>query len=412
MAETERQASGGGRKGNNLDDVRRNNLAAVLNLAHVRGRLSRADVTRATGLNRSTVAGLVAELVDRGLVEELEPGMTHHAGRPSPIIVPREDVVAIAVNPEIDAVTIGLVSLSGKVLKRIRYDTARIPSPEEVVNIVGAVVAGMRGELDSSFRTVGVGVAVPGLVREADGEVVSAPHLGWHGIPLSTMLSTALNLSVTTANDASTGLMAESTFGAGRGGRNHIYLNGGASGIGGGIAIDGQPLLGTSGFAGEFGHSLVNSSGTTCHCGRRGCLETEVQQAALLEALGLSRTEAEKLESMVLEQFERAEGPDPALRELVHRQVDFLAEALSNIVNVFNPELIILGGFLGTLYATDPERMESKVRDMAITGPDRDAQIARAALGLDLLMVGAAQLAFANVLRDPASISEPVELIS
>ncbi|MHA7178277.1 ROK family protein [Arthrobacter sp. Sr24] len=400
------------RRGNNLDDVRRNNLAVVLNLAHVRGRLSRADVTRATGLNRSTVAGLVAELVDLGLVEEQEPGMTHHAGRPSPIIVPREDVVAIAINPEVDAVTIGLVSLSGRVLKRIRYDTARVPSPEEVINIVAAVVAGMRGELDSSFRTVGVGVAVPGLVREIDGEVVAAPHLDWHGVPFSAMLSAALKLPVTTANDASTGLMAESTFGAGRGGRNHIYLNGGASGIGGGIAIDGHPLLGTSGFAGEFGHGLVKSNGLTCHCGRQGCLETEVRQEPLLAALDLSGTEVEKLDATLLAQFSRPGGPEPKILDLVHQQVGYLSESLCSIVNIFNPELIILGGFLGTLYATEPDRMEEIVKAKAMTGPDSDVRIVRAALGLDLLLVGAAQLAFASVLADPASIAEQEALIS
>lgn len=400
------------RRGNNLDDVRRNNLAIVLNLAHVRGRLSRADLTRATGLNRSTVATLVATLVDLGLVDELEPSMTHHAGRPSPIIVPREDVVAIAVNPEVDAITLGLVSLSGRVLKRIRYDTSRVPSPEEVVNIVRAVVAGMRGELDASFRTVGVGVAIPGLVREADGEVVSAPHLDWHGIPFSAMLSSALDLPVTTANDASTGLLAESTFGAGRGGRNHIYLNGGASGIGGGISIDGHQLLGTSGFAGEFGHGLVNSNGIVCRCGRRGCLETEVRQAPLLAALGLSSAEVEKFSSLLLEQFSRPEGPDEAVLALVHTQVEFLSESLCSIINVFNPELIILGGFLSALHATDPDRMERIVKDKAMTGPDSDVRIARAELGLDLLMVGAAQLAFAPVLADPASFGSPVVPLS
>ncbi len=395
------------RRGNNLDDVRRNNLAVVLNLAHVQGRLSRADVTRATGLNRSTIAGLVGELVELGLVEEQEPGMTHHAGRPSPIIVPREDIVAIAVNPEIDAVTIGLVSLSGRVLKRIRYDTARVPSPEEVVNIVGAVVAGMRGELESSFRTVGVGVAVPGLVREQDGEVVLAPHLGWHNVPLSAMLSSALDLAVTVANDASTGLLAESTFGAGRGRLDHIYLNGGASGIGGGIAIDGKPMTGASGFAGEIGHGLVNSNGSLCHCGRRGCLETEVRQEPLMSALGLGSTETEKLDEALLAQFSRPEGPDPELLELVHRQVDFLCESLCSVVNVFNPEVVILGGFLGSLYATDPERLESAVTSKAMIGPRNDVHFARSELGLDLLLVGAAQQAFAPVLADPASIAEP-----
>lgn len=407
MAVPELSAAKRTRRGNNLDDVRRNNLAIVLNLAHVQGRLSRADVTRATGLNRSTIAGLVAELVELGLVEEQEPGMTHHAGRPSPIIVPREDVVAIAVNPEVDAVTIGLVSLSGRVLKRIRYDTARVPTPEEVVNIVGAVVAGMRGELDSSFRTVGVGVAVPGLVRERDGEVVLAPHLGWHGVPLSAMLSTALQLPVIVGNDASTGLMAESTFGAGRGGRDHIYLNGGASGIGGGIAIDGTAMTGANGFAGEIGHTLVNSNGLRCHCGRTGCLETEVRQEPLMAALGLGSTDIEKLDETLLGQFSRPGGADPELLELVHRQVDFLAQSLCSVVNIFNPELIILGGFLGTLYATDPERMEKAVKSKAMVGPRDDVHFSRSELGLDLLLVGAAQQAFAPVLADPASIAEP-----
>lgn len=393
------------RRGNNLDDVRRNNLAMVLNLAHVQGRLSRADVTRATGLNRSTIAGLVAELVALGLVEEQEPGMTHLAGRPSPIIVPREDVVAIAVNPEIDAVTIGLVSLSGKVLKRIRYDTARVPSPEEVVNIVGAVVAGMRGELDSSFRTVGVGVAVPGLVREHDGEVVLAPHLDWHNVPLAAMLNNALELPVVVANDASTGLLAESTFGAGRGARDHIYLNGGASGIGGGISIGGTSVTGTSGFAGEIGHTLVNSNGSLCHCGRTGCLETEVRQAPLLAALNLKSTDVEKLAETLLNQLAKPEAAAPELLDLVHQQIDFLAESLCSVVNFFNPELIILGGFLGTLHAADPERMETAVKTKAMIGPRDDVRFARAALGTDLLLVGAAQQAFAAVLANPASIA-------
>lgn len=392
------------RTGSNLDNVRRSNLAAVLGMAHAQRRVSRAEITRATGLNRSTVGGLVAELVELGLVEEREPGSTHHAGRPSPIIVPREDVVAIAVNPEVDAVTIGLVSLSGKVLKRIRYDTARIPTPEEVVNIVAAVVAGMAGELQSSFRTVGVGLAVPGLVREQDGVVVLAPHLDWHNVPLAGMLGTALGLPVAAANDASAGLMAETLFGAGRGVREHVYLNGGASGIGGGIAVEGRLLKGASGFAGEFGHALVNSAGKECHCGAQGCLETEVRQDELLAALGLGKSGLEELESSLLAQVSRPEGPDSGVLEVVHRQMEFLADALRGTVNIFNPELIIFGGFLGTLYSADPHRMARLVQSRALKGSSEDVRFARAELGADLLLVGAAQLAFAPFLADPASI--------
>ncbi|MFJ6416323.1 ROK family protein [Paeniglutamicibacter sp. NPDC091659] len=395
------------RTGSNLDNVRRSNLAAVLGMAYARRSVSRAEITRATGLNRSTVGGLVAELVELGLVEEREPVATHHAGRPSPVIAPRENIVAIAVNPEVDAVTIGLVSLSGKVLRRIRHDNPRIPTAEEVVDIVAEAVADIAGELQGSFRTVGVGLAVPGLVREQDGTVVLATHLDWHNVPLAGMLGTALGLPVAAANDASTGYMAETLFGAGRGVRNHVYLNGVASGIGGGMAVDGRILKGASGFAGEFGHTLVNSAGNRCHCGARGCLETEVRQEELLAALGLGSSGLERLESSLLEQVSRPEGPDAKVLEVVHRQMEFLADALRGTVNVFNPELIILGGFLGTLFSADPHRMAGLVQSRALKGPSEDVRFARAELGADLLLVGAAHLAFSPFLADPASFLTP-----
>lgn len=395
------------RRGNNLDDVRRNNLAVVLEIGHARGRVSRAELTRATGLNRSTIGALVAELVELGLVDETEPDATNLAGRPSPVIVPREDVVAIAVNPEVDAVTMGLVALNGRVLKRIRYDTARIPTPEEVVNIVAAVIAGMQSELTASYRTVGVGVAVPGLVRAADGVVLLAPHLGWRDVPIAEMLAGALNLPVTAANDASAGVLAESQYGAGRGARELVYLNGGASGIGGGISLDGELFAGAGGYAGEFGHTFVNSAGVPCHCGASGCLETEVRRAPLLELLDLDSTRSEELEDALLAHLARPGGPDPAVVALLERQTSYLAIALRNIVNALNPELILLAGFLGTLYAVDRDRLVAAATGSALPGARDSVRFERAELGNELLMVGAAQLAFKPVLDDPASVAAP-----
>ncbi|WP_233279176.1 ROK family protein [Microterricola pindariensis] len=395
------------RRGNNLDDVRRNNLAVVLGISHARGRVSRAELTRATGLNRSTIGALVAELVELGLVDEAEPSATKLAGRPSPVIVPREDVVAIAVNPEIDAVTIALVGLSGRVLSRIRHDTAAAPSAEEVVAIVAAAVAGMRGELGASTRFVGVGLAVPGLVRASDGVVILAPHLGWRDVPIAEMLAAELQLPVTAANDASAGVVAESQYGAGRGARGLVYLNGGASGIGGGIALDGQLFEGAAGYAGEFGHTFVNSAGSPCHCGASGCLETEVRRAPLLALLGLDNTRSEELEETLLAHLARPEGPDAAVAALLERQSGFLAIALRNIVNALNPELVLLGGFLGTLYAVAPERLSGAVSRSALPGAGDGVRFGRAELGNELLVVGAALLAFKPVLEDPASVAAP-----
>jgi predicted NBD/HSP70 family sugar kinase len=389
-------------RGNNLDDVRRNNLSAVLNLVHTTGAVTRAQLTRDTGLNRSTIGALVGELVSLQLVDETEPDTTNQVGRPSLVIKPGRRTVALAVNPELDAVTIGLVALGGQVIKRIRYDTVRVPSVEEVVNIVSAVVAGMRDELESSYKTIGVGLAVPGLVRAGDGLVNLAPHLGWHHAPLSEMLEQALRMPVHASNDAAVGALGESIFGSGRGVRNLVYLNGGASGIGGGVVSNGSLLTGESGYAGELGHTLVNSNGTLCHCGAYGCLETEVKRQALLDALGLPVTRVEDLDDVLRERLADPAGADPELVALVHRQLDFLSVTIRNAVNLFNPELIVLGGFLGSLYESAPERLEGAVARSAMLGSGEAARITRSSLGRDLLVVGAAQLAFAPLLADPA----------
>ena len=219
--------------GSNSDHLRRHNLSVILGLTHRTGGLSRAQLTKQTGLNRSTIAALVADLVDRQLVVETEPDSSGQVGRPSPMVRPNPGAVGLAVNPEVDAITIGVVGLGGKVLKRIRYPTPNGASATEAVAICAAVIEGMRSELDAGYRTVGIGVAVPGLVREHDGLVRLAPHLGWVDEPLARMLIDTTGYPVVAANDASLGALAESTFGAGRDVSDLIYLNGGASGIGG-----------------------------------------------------------------------------------------------------------------------------------------------------------------------------------
>jgi predicted NBD/HSP70 family sugar kinase len=393
MAIVEVTAAG---SGNNNDKVRRHNLSVVLGLAHRTRGLSRAQLTRQTGLNRSTIADLVGELVDRQLVVEVDPDLSGHVGRPSRIVRPNPRAVALAINPEIDAITIGVVGLGGEVLKRVRYPTAHSTSAKEAVAICAAVIDGMRSELDSSYRTVGIGVAVPGLVREDDGMVRLAPHLGWVDEPLARMLAEATGYPVVAANDASLGALAESTFGSGRGVRDLIYLNGGASGIGGGVIAGGDSLAGIAGYAGEFGHTLVNSAGVICNCGALGCLETEVARAPLLQLVGLTDADGDELELAL------TESDSPAVQAEVERQLNFLAVALRNAINIFNPQLIVLGGFLGSLYAFAPDYLDQLLARQPLVAASEGVTISRNQLASDLLMIGAAELAFESILSDPA----------
>lgn len=388
-----------GARGNNLDTVRRHNLATVLGLVHRGGPAARSQLTASTGLNRSTVGALVGELVDLGLVQESEPGVNNRVGRPSPMVAADGRVVAIAVNPEVDAITVGVVGLDGTLHRRVRFPTGHVPTAGEAAAIVGAVIDGLRPDLESFTRTVGIGVAVPGLVREADGVVRLAPHLEWVDEPFTAMLEEATGLRARAANDASLGATAELYFGAGRGARDLVYVNGGASGIGAGVIVGGEPLTGISGYAGELGHTLVNSDGVRCHCGAIGCFETEVNQASLLGVLGLATADSDELDRALA-----ASVDDPLVSAEVDRQLRFLAVALRNATNVFNPELIVLGGFLGSLFQLAPERLSALVAAQALRASGEALAIARAELGSRILMIGAAELAFTALLADPAGV--------
>ena len=383
------------------DSIRVQNLSRVLTLLHRRGPLSRAQLTRLTGFNRSTVGALTSELSRLGLAYETEPAAAGRAGRPSPLVHPNERVAALAVHPDVDAVTVGLVGLGGKVHRRVRYDAAAVPGVAETLSITRAVVEGMAAELASMDRIVGVGAAVPGLVDSTDGSVRLAPHLGWENEPLAQSLSRTLGLPAFAGNDATLGTLAESVFGAGVEQADVVYLNGSASGIGGGVIVGGMPLGGAAGFAGELGHTLVRSDGLACFCGRRGCLETEVNLGGLLEPLDLKHADLEQLEEAM------AARRTPEFEAAAARQLDMLAEALVNFVNIFNPSTILLGGFLGVLFSFDPERLQNAVAQGGIGGLGRQVQIRRAALGADLLLVGAAELAFADLLAAPVAARAP-----
>jgi predicted NBD/HSP70 family sugar kinase len=382
-------------QGNNHDSVRRRNLSAILRLVHRGGAAPRSQLTRLTGLNRSTVAALVAELAELGLAEEREPDATNQVGRPSMIVAASDRVVALAVNPEIDAITIGVVGLDGTVHRRIRYRTRQSPSVTEAVNITTAVLDGLRSEVDSQFRVVGIGVAVPGLVRAHDGLVRHAPHLGWVDEPLAELLETASGIPVFAANDASTGALAERYFGAGKGITDLIYLNGGASGIGGGLIVGGAPAGGVAGYGGELGHTRVSSSTKTDSAGIAGTLEAEVTLQSLLDLLGLDNPDPDEFEKAL------RSSTSIEVRDEVRRQLDYLAIALAGAVNILNPQLVVLGGFLASLHALEPERLRIAVAKLTLAEPFATVRIRAAELGSNLLMIGAAELVFEDLLDDP-----------
>ncbi|MBD8479700.1 ROK family transcriptional regulator [Microbacterium sp. CFBP 8794] len=367
------------------DGMRRANLSLVLRTVHREGPRSRAALTEATGLNRSTIADLVGELQRGGLVIERASDTQGRVGRPSPIVAPDPRVVAVAANPEVDALDLAAIALDGTILVRERLDQRALLTPERTAEIIAQRLAAWRRGPLADARITGVGIAVPGPVRASDGLVREAPHLGWIDAPLSQLVTDATTLPAHVGNDAALGALAEYLFGAARGAHDVVYLNGGASGIGGAVIVGGTPLGGAGGYAGEFGQ---NRPGIVDIADRRaadGVLEDEVSRAHLLAAAALDGGDDAALA--------RALASIPDVSE-VDRQRRILATALANAANVLNPAVIVLGGFLAVLAARDLAGLDAAVRAQTIPACAEGLRLAVAELGEDRLLVGAAEAVF------------------
>jgi predicted NBD/HSP70 family sugar kinase len=167
------------------------------------------------------------------------------------------------------------------------------------------------------------------------------------------------------------------------------------------VLVAGRTLQGARGYAGELGHTLVNSNGVTCFCGKTGCLETEVSVGRLLDVLGADPVDGDEFDRML------GETVDDAVRAEIDRQLDVLGTALGNFVAIFNPSSIILGGFLGSLFAANPTRLQDGIRRASFGTLGEQVTVERAQLRTRLLMVGAAELAFGPMLADPAGVLGP-----
>lgn len=377
--------------------LRRRNLSALLDVVHRTRGVTRAELARTLRVNRSTIGDLVGVLVERGWVEERDDAPRGGVGRPSPRVVPTERHLVAAVNPELDAVTVALVAIGGRIVarRRVEVDT---PDASAAARVAAESLRALAGEVPDS-TVVAVGVAVPGLVRAEDGLVRLAPHLEWRDEPFAERLRDALELPVFVANDADLGARAELLFGAGRDARDLLYVNGGPSGIGAGIVSAGSPVSGVTGYAGELGHVSVDPRGPRCACGATGCLEAVAQREDLVRALGLDRPDDDELETALVA---AVAAHDAAVIEVRDRQLAALAVALRGAVNLLNPHSIVLGGHLAALWeVAGPARRDALLAD-ALPSSRADATIVRAELGSGRLLIGAAELAWEPFLADPA----------
>jgi predicted NBD/HSP70 family sugar kinase len=388
------------RRGVAADEIRRHNLGTVLERLHLSGPLSRSDLTRLTGLNRSTIGDLLGELATLGLVEERPALAASGPGRPSPVVQTRpEGAAVLAVELDVDSIAVATVGLGGHVYNRIRVARPRQRfSPDESVQDIAKLAGPLLDSLPAARVLVGVGAAVAGVTRRSDGFVHLAPNLGWRSVPLAAMLAAGLDLGVPVlaANEADLGALAEHRRGVHPGIANLVFVSG-EVGIGCGVVADGRPLLGSDGYAGEAGHMMINPQGQPCRCGATGCWETEAGESALLRRAGLGGRSGQ-----LDEVAQRASAGDRHALRAIADVGRWLGLGIGNLINLFNPDLVVLGGMYQRLFPYLEASVREAVALRALEAPGTMATIACSGLGPDAPLMGAAELVLSGVVADPA----------
>ena len=393
--------------GHRSETVRRANLSAIVRELHASGPLSRSDLVARTGLTRSAIRGLIGELVAGNLVFEGPAALDGTPGRPSPLVRADPDgAVVLALEIAVDSLAAATVGLGGEVFDHIRVDLpTRRSSVADIVDVLVELATDLRGRLPSEDSIVGVGVAVVGVVRRSDGMVSVAPNLGWRDEPLArcSPRPSAWRSRSPSPTNSDLAVLAEHRRGAARD-IDDVLLVWGSIGVGGGLIVDGRPLIGAAGYGGEVGHIPVNPDGLPCRCGSIGCWETEVGTMALLRRAGRSpQAGREAFEALLAE----AEAGVPAALDAFNDTARWLGIGLAGIVNVLNPSLVLLGGRLTASYPYVRSTLEAELDRRVLRASRRLVRVVPTSLGDDAPLLGAAELAFGPLLADPAAWLRP-----
>ena len=329
----------------NRDLMRALNRSTVLNIIKTHGPIGRAEVARRSGLSPATVTGITADLISEDLVFEKEAGDSSGGRRP----------ILLAINPTggcvvgikltetqlIGALTdleASVISTHARPLSTRSIDKSIDQLAQVVHNLVHA----------SGFpknKLLGVGIGLAGTVDAENGVLRQSPYLGWRDLPIRQLLRAKVRVPVYVDNDVNTLTLAEKWFGAGQG-LDHFLTVTVGRGVGLGIVVNGQFYRGAGGGAGEFGHTVIDPEGPTCACGKRGCLEAFVSDPGLIfmATQAARRGDLSETPHSVADLVRLADAGNPVARSIFARAGEILGRGLANLINVFDPQRIIVGG--------------------------------------------------------------------
>ncbi|MGQ9767567.1 MAG: ROK family protein [Anaerolineae bacterium] len=423
--------AGGLPKGRNITGVKAHNLRAVLLTLLRRGAVSRVDLAHLTGLSSTTITNLVAELLAEGVIIEAgketvslhrEGTAKPNTGRPPRLLqlVP-EARYAVGIHIGVDTLHVGVADLFGQLHSHLIVPHHEDQTPEQTLQraadlvqqaVVKAGIGRPGTKLDHSCL-VGVGVGASGLTDPKTGVNILAPNLGWREVPVRQILTERLGYPVAVDNNVRAMALAEAMFGAGREVHSLIFVYG-RVGVGAGFVVNGELYHGSHAGAGEIGHTtIIPAGGAPCRCGNTGCLETLVaeaeivRQATILAARNpgstLAACLAQEEETPIDCVFAAAQAGDRAAQSLLSERAFYIGTALANLVNIVNPDMIIVGGVFAAGDGYLLPMIAETIRQRSFAGLGDRTVLRATTFGRRVGVVGAAALALDAFFYRPAA---------
>jgi glucokinase-like ROK family protein len=374
-----------------LGALRESNTGRVIEALNALGTASRAQIARQTGLARSTVSSIVAELQAEGVVvtREANGRAPRGSGRPPSLLALNPSAqIAVGIDFGKRHLAVAAADLAHTVLAERRSEMHDDYDAEVGFDAATELVESVLDRLGTPRdRVLGVGMGLPGPVHH--GATLGSETIlpGWAGLDAAGEMSRRLGFPVQVENDANLGALAEHRVGAGAGCSSLAYLKV-STGIGAGLVADGQLFRGAGGTAGEIGHTILDETGDICRCGNRGCLETYASGPAIVALLERSLGTEMEPEQVI----ERAREGDPACRRVLADAGRHIGVAVANLCNLFNPERVVVGGSIASAGELLLDPLRESVRLRAIHSASEDVQIVPGQLGERAELLGAVAL--------------------
>ncbi|MDQ0338604.1 glucokinase-like ROK family protein [Caldalkalibacillus uzonensis] len=368
--------------------VRRLNRSIVLNHIKEYGPISRAEIAKDTSLNKATVSSLVEQLINENLVKEIGAGHSSGGRRPVLLLFNAEAGSVIGVDLGVNYILVVLTNLSS----HIKWSKKVFLSPAEDFQSVLDKLYKLIGEaIEHAPQTphgiLGIGVGIPAITDHQRGIVLFAPNLQWKDVNLKDLLEQRFSLPVVIDNEANMGALGEKMFGNGAGYQHIAYISVGI-GIGVGLVLDNQVYRGANGFAGEMGHMIIEKNGLKCSCGNRGCWEMYASEKSLymrMEEIQFPLSSTDPLQSIL----QAAETGHHQVIASLHDIGEYLGIGISNIINAFNPDCVIIGNTLSQADRWIIAPIEKVINSRTLPFSRQHVQVKLSNLGDKACVIGA-----------------------